>query len=180
MSRYTLNISFPLDDDNFLRRECPLCHKELKIQIEEKELIDLIQKSINSFLIETTEEGDAEQDKDLEIEFTCPYCGQQSLDEIWWTKEQHAYIEVYASNIMAQIVNKNLIDPLKRNFRGSNSGAISMRFEGKEMEQQEPWISPEVNDMEVFDLPCCQRKMKIDENWIKTVYCFFCGFPYKK
>ena len=37
----------------------------------------------------------------------------------------------------------------------------------------------EVNDMEVFDLPCCQRKIKIEENWAKVTHCFFCGFPYK-
>jgi len=55
----------------------------------------------------------------------------------------------------------------------------SIRFEGKEMEQQKPWISPEVNDMEIFDLPCCQRKIKIEENWQDKVYCFFCGFPYE-
>jgi hypothetical protein len=56
---------------------------------------------------------------------------------------------------------------------------VSIKFEGKEIEQLEPWISPEVNDMKIFDLPCCQRKIKIEESWQDTVHCFFCGFPYE-
>ena len=80
---------------------------------------------------------------------------------------------------MAKIVNEKLIRPLKRAFRRSSSDMVSIQFEGKEIEQQEPWISPELDDMEIFDLPCCERKIKVEENWQGKVYCFFCGFPYE-
>jgi hypothetical protein len=126
------------------------------------------------------QENNAASEEDQDTEFTCPYCGQSSSSNSWWTDEQNAYIKVHIENIMAKLVNENFIRPLKRNFGKSKSGLISLEFKGNEMRQKEPWISPESNDMEIFNLPCCNRKIKIEEEWKDKVYCFFCGFPHKK
>jgi len=53
-------------------------------------------------------------------------------------------------------------------------------FEANEMQQREAWISPERNDMTTFELPCCERKIKVQDNWPDTVHCFFCGFPHER
>jgi len=180
MSEIRMNLPFPLDDDGFFRRECPFCRKEFKVLLERVELTDLAQKGIDSFMIELKEETtDLDDNEHSGTEFICPYCGQRAPSDSWWTQEQFAYMGIVAKNIMAKIVNENLIRPLKRTSQRPSSGMVSIRFEGKEMKQQEPWISPEVNDMEKFDLPCCQRKIKIEENWLNAVHCFFCGFLYK-
>lgn len=180
MNEITMHLSFPLDEDGFFRRECPFCYKEFKVLLEKEELFDLSQKGLDSFMLdEKEEETDLTKSDSTETEFTCPYCGQKETSNSWWTQEQLAYVGIIAKNIMVKIVNENLIRPLKRTFRRSSSGDVSIRFEGKKMEQQEQWISPEVNDMERFDLPCCQRKIKIEESWQDKVYCFFCGFPYE-
>jgi hypothetical protein len=180
MSEIRMNLPFPLDDDRFFRRECPFCRKEFKVLLEKEELIDLAQKGIDSFMIDLKEEAiDLDESEGSETEFFCPYCGQRAPRGNWWTQEQLAYVGIVAKNIMAKIVNENFIHPLKRTFRRPSSGMVSIRFEGKEMEQQEPWISPEVNNMEIFDLPCCQRKIKIEDNWSGVVHCFFCGFPHE-
>lgn len=172
-----LNVSFPTDEEGFFRRECPFCRKEFKILLEKKEIEDLVQKGLDSYLLDE-DEKDSDDKEESEDEFHCPYCGQTSPSNEWWTQEQIEYIGIYAKNIMAKLINENLIRPLKRNFGKPTGGMISIEFKGKEMEQQEPWISPEVNDMEIFNLPCCERKIKIEENWKSTIKCFFCGFPH--
>ncbi|MEA2066829.1 MAG: hypothetical protein U9O65_07060 [Thermotogota bacterium] len=180
MSEISMNLPFPLDDDGFFRRECPFCRKEFKVLLEKEELTDIAQKGIDSFMIKPKEEvTDLDESERSKIEFICPYCGQPASSNSCWTEEQLAYVGIVAKNIMAKIVNENLIRPLKETSQRHSSGMVSIRFEGKEMEQHEPWVSPEVNDMEIFDLPCCQRKIKIEENWQDTVYCFFCGFSYE-
>ncbi|MDO8885968.1 hypothetical protein [Candidatus Oleimmundimicrobium sp.] len=178
MSDIEMNLPFPLDDNGYFRRECPFCCKEFKVLLEKEELTDLAQKGLDSFMVETQEATNLDEDEHSEVEFTCPYCGQAAVSGNWWTQEQLAYISVVTKNIMAKIVNENLIRPLKRTSRKYGSGMISVQFEGKEMEQQEPWISPEVNDMKVYDLPCCQRKIKVEDGWASRVFCFFCGFPH--
>ena len=180
MNDIVINLSLPLDDDGFFRRECPLCCREFKVLLEKNELNSLAQAGIDSYLLETKEDAtnSTEEETEPETEFTCPYCGQQAPRDSWWTQEQLAYVGVVSHNIMAKMVNEQLIQPLKRTFRTQSHGLFSMRFEANEMKQEEPWISPEVDDLEIFDLPCCHRKMKLDEDRNSEVYCFFCGFPY--
>ncbi len=175
-----MSLPFPLDEDGFLRRECPLCCREFKILLGREELQTFEQKSIGSFMLETQEEEQetGEGDAEAAVEFTCPYCGQRSAGGKWWTQEQVAYIGVVVQNNLARIVNEQFVRPMKKSLGRHRSGPVSFRFEGKELEQQEPWISPEANDMEVFDLPCCGRQIKVEDGWDSTVYCYFCGFPY--
>ncbi|HYA41731.1 MAG TPA: hypothetical protein VEF34_10530 [Syntrophobacteraceae bacterium] len=179
MTDIKMNVPFPLDDEGFFRRECPFCFREFKIKLKEDELSDLAQGVSSTFMVDSEPEPSSEDTEDQAADFFCPYCGQSSAAGTWWTQEQLAYIQVHTKNIVAKIVNENFIGPLKRNFGQNRSGGlISIKVTAKELEQTEPWIAPEANDMKVFDLECCQRSLKIDEAWRGTVHCFFCGFPH--
>ncbi len=187
MSEERISIPLPLDDERFLRRECPFCRREFKIQISKEDLTNLAQNKLDSFLLEekkdeTLKINDFNNKSSNESLHTCPYCGQKAPLSDWWTKEQIKYIEIFAENVMIDIINKNLIRPLKKKgFSSSKSDfiSLSLEFKGTEMKKKEPWISPEENDMKIFDLPCCKCKIKIEEEWNKDVCCFFCGFQYK-
>ncbi|MBM4466528.1 MAG: hypothetical protein FJ014_13400 [Chloroflexi bacterium] len=141
----------------------------------------MIERELEAYLLQEgleirAESADAtEADAD---ELWCPYCGQTAPRDQWWTQEQIAYIHVFGYNIMAQIVNEQFIRPMKREFSGHRSGFISIKFEGKEMEYQEPWISPESDDMTIHALPCCDLRVKVDDDWSRPIYCYRCGFPH--
>jgi len=180
MSKIENFISFPVDDKGFFRRACPFCQREFKVLLEKEELADVAQQGLDSYMVAKEKTEEDPEDKKTKSIFFCPYCSQKSPDNSWWTESQLGYVRSIAENIMAELINENLIHPLKKNFPKSNSGLISISFEGKEMEQKELHMAPETDDMEIFDLPCCNRKIKIENNWEDLVYCFFCGFPHKK
>ncbi len=180
MAEIEVNVSFPLDDEGFFRRECPFCRKEFKVLLTKEELGTLAQEGIDSFMIEPKEKADLDKDVQGEAEYFCPYCGQRAPKDSWWTQEQLAYVNIFAKNIMTSIVNEKLIRPLKGIFGHQSSSPISISFKGREMEQQEPWISPEVNDLDEFELPCCHRKIKIEDSKTGCIHCFFCGFPHER
>jgi hypothetical protein len=169
------SVVFPLDEEGLFRRECPFCKREFKVLVTKEELSDIAQKGIETFLLEN-EEPDEEEQEAVEPEFFCPYCGQRASRSNWWTREQAAYIRVIVGNIAADLINKHFIRPLQRNLNKSNS---AVRFEGKPMVQHEPWISPEENDMKIIDLPCCQRQIKVEDDWPNGIFCYFCGFPHQ-
>lgn len=176
MSNIQLSINMPLDDDGFFRRSCPFCQKKFKVHLKQEELGELAQTAVSGFMLAEDDKEDTEEAPEAAPEeLFCPYCGQRAAKERWWTNEQVAYIQVFANNIASKIINENLIDQLSRTFAGSQS----ITFKGEKMQYQEPWISPEINDMQISELPCCERKLKIEENWQDTVHCFFCGFPHK-
>jgi len=168
-------VSFPRDEQGFFRWECPLCCREFKVLLKDDELGQIAQSSIEDFLIEkgVHDRSDDEESEEPQ-EFFCPYCGQSAPSDHWWTQEQLAYIQVIAQNIMADLVNEQLIRPLNRSM---GHGSF-IRFEGKEMKKQDEWISPEASDMTVFNLPCCERQIKVADDWKGTIHCFFCGFAY--
>ena len=178
MADMSREVSIPLDD-GFLRRECPLCMREFKVALLPKEIEDLHQKVMNSFLVTDAdeEETDLGEDEDEEMHF-CPYCGQESPEGQWWTQEQLAYRKTIAGNRAADIINEEFIGPLKRAFGRGSRGPISIGFEADEIPHKEEWIAPETDDMTVVHLPCCDRRMKILDDWSETVHCFFCGFPH--
>ena len=173
-------LSFPLDSERFLRRECPFCAREFKVLLHEREIVDLTQMTRDRFLL--AEGGDTRSEDDTDdtaAEHHCPYCGQSAPPDHWWTTEQVAYIHVVVHNVAARLINENLIRPLKRSFRaGRSSGPISIRVQADEMREQEPWISPETDDMQPRELPCCDRSLKLLDDWAGRFHCFFCGFPY--
>jgi len=180
MNDIVINISVPLDDENFLRRECPFCGREFKIEISKEDLTNLAQAKLDGFLAEENKDDIIEEDRlnnDEALNF-CPYCGQEAHKSDWWTKEQLSYIRIFAENIMIDMVNTKLIRPLKNRYSGNKSDFFSFKIEAKEMRKKEPWISPEENDMKVFKLPCCQSSIKINDKWDKDIYCFYCGFQY--
>lgn len=175
MSEININVSFPLDDERFFRRECPFCKKEFKILIDEKELDDLAHDGIELFLIESDgDEIESENSNGSAEDFFCPYCGQQASKNSFWTEEQLAYIKVIIENISTstELINKEM----ERKFRSSKT----ISFKHQEQRLKEPWISPEENDMLIFALPCCSTKIKIIEDWGEAVYCYYCGFPHKQ
>lgn len=143
-------VTIPLDAQNFLRRECPYCNREFKIKKEDHDILDISK------------------------EYWCPYCGQSADNNKWWTQEQINFINKIASNVLGDIINKELIKPLKQ--LNDHSSGIKVKLH--EIERKNEIINPDINDMKVVYLPCCRKTIKIDETWNKTTHCFFCGFPH--
>lgn len=180
MNNHRREISFPLDSDGFFRRQCPSCRREFKVLVEKSELTSLADRGLDSFMVETTGEDEKlELAEYAESKLTCPYCGELAGKYNWWTQQQLAYIRTVARNVAVKSINEELIRPLKRAARRTTSGFVSLKFEGKEIREQEAWMPPEADDLEAFELACCNRMIKIQEDWSGVVYCFFCGFPHQ-
>jgi hypothetical protein len=167
-----IEVRIPLDSEQFLRRECPHCVREFKIQLSADEIVSLATKGVQSYLVDETDTDNSDDDY---LKYYCPYCGQEAPVTHWWTQEQLSYFQVYAQNIAARMVNEQLIEPMKKDLRPS-SGPVSISFTGSEIKMETPWISDEVDDMTEFDLQCCKRKVKLIDDWDSIVHCFSCGF----
>ncbi len=141
-------VMIPLDDDGYLRRECPYCCREFKIL-----------------------KGDFES-LDVEKEYFCPYCGETATPRIWLTKAQKDLFEKVVNNVAVDIINEKFISFLK----GLDDPSKGIRVKADELERSNELINPEINDMKIVELPCCHKSLKLDENWSSPIYCYYCGF----
>lgn len=175
MSLSEIKVAFPRDEEGYFRRECPYCIKQFKVLVDEHEIQEIEQMGLSSFLL-NKQEAEKEDDESTVPEYHCPYCGQVAPEGSWWTQEQLAYLRIFAENMVARIMNESLVRPLQRS--SSKSGCASVEIKVHQLEETEPWISPEDNDMDGFDLPCCGKKVKIDSAEITKVTCVYCGFAH--
>src|SRR5512139_1630414 len=146
-----LQASLPLDEDGFLRRECPSCEREFKW-----------------FYGQT----DDRPDDFLEpVNYFCPYCGEPSGLDSWWTPAQLEYVRGAA---MGPIL-EEAFGEIKRTLGSIKSDFI--KFEAKSMSQPEPPMPlVEPNDMKMVAPPCHPfEPLKIQEDWTEPLSCLMCG-----
>lgn len=149
-----LSVSFPLDSDGFLRRECPTCEREFKWHHSEDE---------------------SESESMPGSGYFCPYCAVQAPPDSWFTKPQQALVE---STIHSEIVGPAL-DEFGRSLRdiGRRSGGfLKVELESERLEPSDPLTEPE--DMRRVDFGCHPREpVKVLEGWNRPVHCLICGAP---
>lgn len=167
-----INVSPPVDNDRGLRRCCPFCKREFKVVLTEEEMKDFVQKALESFMLEANGESDTGQP--IQEERTCPYCGQKASGRSWWTQAQVDFLmDIFRNNAIKEL------DKFSKELERRNRPSSPVKFKAREIKQVGPRVLSEPNDMKVFKLPCCDREMKIREDWSDKIYCFFCGFPHE-
>ena len=157
MSEMSISMSFPLDDDGFLRRECPNCELQFKWW-------------------PTPEEENVAEEAREEVEaYFCPYCYEPAPPSSWWTKEQVEYIQQLAA---AEALGPPLRS-MKNNLERGNCRSKEINIEVSVPDLSPPKSLTELDDMVRVDLPCHpEEPLKVDEVWEQEVACLVCGIQY--
>jgi hypothetical protein len=149
-----LSMSLPLDDDGFLRRECPTCSREFK-------------------WLSSSGEDAAENGGDSAVldGYFCPYCGVQAPLDAWWTKPQ---LERMNAVVYDEVVGPEL-EKFKKSVSGMGSGFIKASVKISRPDPV-PELREELNDMRRIDFVCHpDEPVKVLEAWTDEVYCLICG-----
>ena len=143
------SVSFPLDPDGFLRRECPTCGEEFKWFHQE------------------------EYDADIEhvAEYFCPLCGVPAATDAWYTTAQVEYMQGAVGPQLDEAVQ----DAMKSAFSGIKG--ISFKPAGNftfGLETPDPLIEPDA--MVIVAPPCHDTEpVKVPETATAEVHCLICG-----
>lgn len=150
---FSVSVSLPLDDDGFLRRECPRCLREFKWFAHEN----------------------ADPDAELVEQYFCPLCGGASGVDEWWTPAQAEYAQAMAAPDIEQFVN----DAIRDTFQGSKYLRVSPG-DGIEMDIEMPEPLTEPNDMVIVQSPCHPNEpIKVPEQDVEApLHCLVCGIAF--
>ena len=145
MNEVLATLTLSVDDDGFLRRECPHCEREFKWL-----------------------HGD-EGEPMPEGGYHCPYCDGRSEDG-WWTRPQLAHIEAVVAN-RAEDMLHDAMKPLARSSskhvkftvsRSPNTPVPAVPDEPNDMRRVEFACHP-------------AEPVKVLEDWSRHVHCLLCG-----
>jgi hypothetical protein len=147
-----VSVSIPLDDDGFLRRECPNCEREFKWHHGPTDA--------------------RPEDFVEELHHYCPLCGQSNDPERFWTPAQVEY--------MQGMVMPEAVAAIDESMKGLEfkSDFISVSVSTPEVPEP-PNALDEPNDMVIVSPPCHPwEPVKIPEGWADSVHCLLCGAPF--
>lgn len=142
-----LSVSVPIevDDDGFLRRECPHCEREFKwLPSDDSEPMPA--------------EG-----------YHCPYCNQQADADHWVTKAQIDYVGAVDMQEFAG----PLLDDLEQSFNRGH-GMVSAHFERGDTSTPVKPSEPNDMRRIDFGCHA-KEPVKVDDGWIEPVHCLICG-----
>ena len=145
MSDVIGTMTLSIDDDGFLRRQCPYCGQEFKwLHSEEGELMP---------------DGG----------YHCPYCNERSEDG-WWTRPQLAHIESLPAGHAEDMLDDSL-NPLE--LSSSDFVKISVNPSPRESVPPVPDEPNDMRRVE-FDCHL-MAPVKVVETWNGPVHCLLCG-----
>jgi len=145
-------ISLPIDNDGFLRRECPTCLRQFKWH-------------------HGPANEEAEQQPAAET-YYCPLCGQPAGMDSWWTREQLEY----AQGVAFPAAMRELDDELGRMFKGMNSKHVKVTRKGRLETPDEPMPLTEPDDMGIVTSPCHGfEPVKVPDSEPGPYFCLVCG-----
>jgi hypothetical protein len=152
MSDVEFGIALPLDNDGFLRRECPTCEREFKW---------------------LSAQDEAEATLPTDGGYFCPYCAVQAPPEAWHTKSQVALMEtVVHREVIAPALDQ--FDRDLRRIERQSQGMIKVTTRSDRPEDPEPLT--ETDDMKRVDFDCHPTEpVKVLEDWQREVRCLVCG-----
>lgn len=140
------DLKISLDSEGFVRRECPKCEREFKLQTLEKDFQTPPVKNSG--------------------EVTCPYCKHRSSADQWWSKNQVKYI-----NDMQSFFAFNFITPKALKIKSTPFVTVKTTI----TQTEEPIMPSEIDDMKRISITCCERDIKILENWNGDIVCPDCS-----
>jgi hypothetical protein len=147
----SFSVSLPLDDDGFLRRECPSCEREFKWH-----------------------DGPTEDRPEGEVDppvYWCPLCGESAGPDSWWAQAQLQYIQDSAMPHVHEAIGRELT----KAFRGQRG----ISFKSTAGDLPVPDALHEPNDMVIVHPPCHPwEPVKIPEQHGGQLHCLICGSPY--
>jgi hypothetical protein len=143
------DVELPLDDDGFMRRECPHCLREFKW---------------HHGPTEARPEGMADPPV-----YHCPRCGDPARPDEWWTQEQLAFTE--------QLVTGHALREATEMLENSVRDSKSVTFKPPRDDAPEPPEAlHEPNDMIIVGPPCHPwEPIKVPEDATTRAFCLICG-----
>lgn len=147
-----LSYTLPLDNEGFLRRQCPNCEGQFKWH-------------------SGPANAEAEEYPDAEV-YYCPLCGTPAEVDQWFTDEQVEHIQSEASRAAMPLLDQ-MVDGVFGSIKSKN---VKVRRTGHLEVPAGPDPLSEPDDMTIVASPCHTfEPVKIPTGWNQAISCLVCG-----
>lgn len=176
----SFSLSIATDRDQFLRRTCPSCGRDYKTEISDGDLAWALAPQFKRLGLEIGKMDEEDStSSDETVELCCPYCRETSKASETMTEETLEYLKRYVMReyVLPQ-VDQALSGLATDNKKSKGMFSISVNY-SRSMRSPRPIHGPELPDMKIIHMLCCNRRIKISEGWNDVDTCSYCQQPVK-
>lgn len=150
-----IQMQLSLDNDGFLRRECPHCELEFKWHHGPTDA--------------------APEDFVYPDVYCCPRCGRSATHDAWWTQEQLAY----QRELVTSKAHDHMGDMLRTSLGRAGGRGFKVKVTPGSSRQEAPAPPFEPDDMMMISPPCHPwEPVKVPDDAAQPHYCLICGQGY--
>jgi len=171
------SVAISTDRDGFMRRACSSCGRDFKTEINAADFQWLLSSYCQRHGLEI---GESREERTGTQFLWCPYCSHRDESQHMMTEEITDYLKriVYREHVFPMV--NQLFSGLEDAFGGSrrSGGFISLSVEFKHsrpIAPARPIHGPEPADFKIVTFLCCNKKIKVSNDWIDVPLCSFCG-----
>lgn len=164
-------ITCSIDPDGFRRLQCPRCTMTFKIMVNPGEYSDPLALRLSRLF----EEDDEVDDGIAELGLCCPYCAHSARCQDFIDDEMERTIRAVARTQVIEPAVEMMMAGLTKSFKKLNSSFMKVTV--TETHAPRPMLmfgGPEVADMRHATLLCCNREIKLNEQWTERFFCPHC------
>ena len=108
--------------------------------------------------------------------YFCPYCGEASPLDQWYTNEQVDYMQALVANKAMRMVEDELGPAIDKVNRAG--GMVRMKLDVPDGNPPPPLF--EENDLIAVEPPCHPNEpLKVVEDWGDLIHCLICGTVFR-
>ena len=165
-------MEYSLDGDRFMRRGCSSCGLHFKVETEPSQLSTLLAPVFAEITGNSLISSASNDNGEALDELTCPYCGHTDAQQEMHTDEFAEYMQRWMFRHIIEPSIRDMFDGLTNSF--ARNDFIRITHESSPISVQ-PIAGPELLDMKLVRLLCCDSTIKIMSNWHDLLYCPNCA-----
>lgn len=170
-SHIQMSVSIPLDGHSCIRRECPHCGLEFKVDASEDVSRDLLAWSVSRIL----RSHGVDQDDGVEEpaqESHCPYCQHSAKTQDFLHPEQWAYMHKLVFREYVEPMFSQMMESAFGGFQGNSFLKITHESGPR---SPRPMIGPDSTDMARVRCLACSTLFKVSDRWRGSIRCTSCA-----
>jgi len=172
----SFQLAISTDNGRFLRRTCPSCGRDFKTEINPADIQWIVAPHMEQMGVDL---GGAPDKRSLAEDLLyCPYCDHPSKASDTLTEDTIRYAKLLLTREVVLPMMHRAFSGLNNMGSGLRNSFISISFSyDRGMLPPRPIHGPEPSDMKIITFLCCQKSIKVSDNWWQVSACTYCNEP---
>jgi len=174
-SRISIEVSLPTDTHHCIRRCCPNCGLDFKVDGSDDLQSDALAWAVGQVARGSGLQVSVEDDEGADAkpkQASCPYCNHSCDEQDFLHPEHWSYMEALIFREYVEPMFNEMMESSFGNFPSNSSMSVTVT---RDPRSPRPMVGPEPSDMVRIRCLACEATFKVVASWRGSLFCPDCS-----